>query len=120
MVDTAKAWADRLCTGHLPHHLTWLAWKTTILKTLEYLLPTMTLTHQPCNKLTSIISKIAWYHALFSQDLLCAPLKMGRQNIPNLYVEQGIALQANLILSIKKTFHRSLLHHSCEALKVDQ
>jgi hypothetical protein len=36
MKETAHAWADRLRAGHLPYHLTWLAWKSTILKTLEY------------------------------------------------------------------------------------
>jgi hypothetical protein len=56
MVETATAWADKLRTGHLPRHLTWLAWRTTILKTLEYPLPTTTLTRHQCDKLTSIIA----------------------------------------------------------------
>jgi hypothetical protein len=43
MMDTARTWADKLRTGYLPRHLTWLAWRTTILKTLEYPLPTTSL-----------------------------------------------------------------------------
>jgi hypothetical protein len=39
MVSVATQWADSLRAGHLPRHLTWTAWHTTILKTLEYPLP---------------------------------------------------------------------------------
>jgi hypothetical protein len=59
MLDTATTWADKLCTGYLPRHLPWLAWKTTILKTLEYPLSTTSLSRQQCNKLTSVIAKVA-------------------------------------------------------------
>jgi hypothetical protein len=95
MVDTAKNWADKLRTGYLPCHLIWLAWKMTILKTLEYPLPTTSLSRQQCNKLTSVIAKVALPRCCimqsFPRDLLHAPLKAGGLNIPNIYVEQGIA-----------------------------
>jgi hypothetical protein len=50
MLATARKWTDKIRTGHLPRHLTWLAWKTTIQKTLEYPLPTTTLTKTQCDK----------------------------------------------------------------------
>jgi hypothetical protein len=59
MLEKAKSWADQLRIGHLPRHLTWLAWRTTILKTLEYPLPTTTLSRAQCNKITSTIVRVA-------------------------------------------------------------
>jgi hypothetical protein len=57
MLQTARNWADKIRTGHLPRHLTWQAWKSTIQKTLEYPLPTTTLTEAQCNKLTSVLAQ---------------------------------------------------------------
>jgi hypothetical protein len=125
MSDTAKDWTDRLRTGNLPRHLTWLAWRTTILKTLEYPLPTTTLTRQQCDKLTSIIANVALPRCgitrTFPRDLLHAPLKAGGLNIPNLYVEQGIAHISKLIRYSQSRKHSTgvLLRHSCEALKIE-
>lgn len=45
----SKNWADRLRTRPLPAASAWRALNTTILKTLEYPLPSTTLTPQQCN-----------------------------------------------------------------------
>jgi hypothetical protein len=95
MKTTASNWSKKLRTGHLPRHLTWKAWRTTILKTLEYPLPVTTLSRPQCNKLTSILASAALPRCgivrSFPRAILHAPLKYGGFQIPDLYVEQGIS-----------------------------
>jgi hypothetical protein len=55
MLETARSWSMRLKAGHLPTHLTWKAWMSTISKTLEYPLPVTTLTQAQCQKLSSVL-----------------------------------------------------------------
>jgi hypothetical protein len=125
MADAAQAWVERLRTGHLPRHLTWVAWNTTILKTLEYPLPTTTMTRTQCNKLTSIIAKETLPRCgvmrSFPRDILHAPLKAGGLNAPYLYVEQGIAHLIRLIRYSQSRLHSTalLLRQTCEALKLE-
>jgi hypothetical protein len=101
MLATARKWADTIRSGYLPCYLTWQTWRTTILKTMEYPLPTTTLSRQQCDKLTSMIATVAlprWgIMRSFLRALLHAPIKAGRLNIPNLYVEQGFSHITKLI-----------------------
>jgi hypothetical protein len=55
MLETARDWANKSRTGHLPRHLTWKAWLSTISKTLEFPLPVTTLTKAQCSKLSSVL-----------------------------------------------------------------
>jgi hypothetical protein len=125
MVSTAHTWADKVRSGHLPRHLTWQAWQTTILKTLEYPLPSTTLSCAQCSKLNSIVAQAALPRCgivrTFPRDLLHAPLKIGGLNIPDLYVEQGIAHLSKLIHYSKSPRHTTglLLRQTCEALKLE-
>jgi hypothetical protein len=125
MWDKSKLWADQLRTSHLPRQLTRLAWRTTILKTLEYPLPTTTLSRAQCNKITSTIAKVALPRCgimrSFPRVLLHAPLAAGGLNIPDLYVEQGIAHILRLIRYSQSRKHSTglLLRQSCEALKLE-
>jgi hypothetical protein len=125
MASTARSWADKVHIGQLPRHLTWQAWKTTILKTLEYPLPSTTLSRAQCSKLNSIMAQAALPHCgivrSFPRDLLHAPLKTGGLNIPDLYVEQGIAHVLKLIRYSKSARHPTglLLRQTCEALKME-
>ena len=41
MRKVAKEWKDQIRTGHLPRHLAWRSWQTSIMKTLEYPLSAM-------------------------------------------------------------------------------
>jgi hypothetical protein len=125
MLQTAHKWADTIRVRHLPRHLTWLAWRTTILKTMEYPLSTTTLTERQCGKLTSVIAAAAlpWSGIMrtFPRRLLHAPLKAGGLDIPNLYVKQGISHIVRLIRYSKSKKHSTgiLLRHTCEALKIE-
>jgi hypothetical protein len=124
MVSVATHWADSLRSGYLPRHLTWTAWRTTILKTLEYPLPVTTLTRNQCNRITSIVAAAALPRCgimrTFPRALLHAPIKYGGLNIPDLYVEQGIQHIVRLIRYSKTQQHSTgiLLRHSCEHFKV--
>jgi hypothetical protein len=125
MLDKAKSWADQLRTGYLPRHLTWVAWRTTILKTLQYPLPTTTLSRAQCSKITSTIAKVALPRCgimrSFPRALLHAPLAAGGLNMPDLYVEQGISHLLRLIRYSQSHKHSTgiLLRQSCEALKLE-
>jgi hypothetical protein len=125
MLDTSKAWAEKIRAGHLPRHLTWLAWRTTIQKTLEYPLATTTLSKSQCDKLTSVIAQVALPRIgvirSFPRALLHAPPKFAGLNIPNLYVEQGVSHILRLIRYSRSKNHSTglLLRQTCEALKLE-
>jgi hypothetical protein len=125
MLQTARTWVENIRTGHLPRHLTWQAWKSTIQKTLEYPLTTTTLTEAQCNKLTSVLVQTALPRIgimqSFPRALVHAPQKMIGLNIPNLYVEQGVAHILRLIRYSRSSKHSTglLLRHTCEAMKLE-
>jgi hypothetical protein len=125
MLETSKAWAEKIRAGHLPRHLTWLAWRTTIQKTLEYPLATTSLSKSQCDKLTSVIAQVALPRIgvirSFPCALLHAPSKFAGLNVPNLYVEQGVSHILRLIrYSVSKNHSTGLLlWQTCEALKLE-
>jgi hypothetical protein len=124
MFEQASLWADKLRGGFLPRHLTWTAWRTTILKTLEYPLPVTTLTRIQCNKITSVLAAAALPRCgvmrSFPRALLHGPVTYGGLNIPDLYVEQGVQHITRLIRYSQSRKHSTaiLLRHSCEHFKV--
>jgi hypothetical protein len=125
MLQTARGWADKIRSAHLPRHLTWLAWKSTIQKTLEYPLTTTTLSNAQCNKLTSVLAQAALPRIgimrSFPRALLHAPHKLAGLDVPNFYTEQGVAHILRLIRYSKSKKHSTgmLLRHTCEALKLE-
>jgi hypothetical protein len=124
MKEKAESWADKIRTGHLPRHLTWMAWTTTILKTLEYPLPVTTLSKKQCDKITSILANTALprcgFMRSFPRALMHAPLAVGGLNVPNLYTEQGIGHITRLIRYSQSRHHSTgkLLRFTCEAFKL--
>jgi hypothetical protein len=125
MLQTARTWAEKIRTGHLPRHLTWQAWKSTIQKTLEYPLTTTTLTEAQCYKLTSVLTQSTLPRIgimkSFPRALVHAPNKMAGLNIPSLYIEQGISHIIKLIRYSRSKKHSTglLLRHTCEAMKLE-
>jgi hypothetical protein len=124
MKEKAESWANKIRSRHLPRHLTWMAWTTTILKTLEYPLPVMTLSRKQCDKITSILANTALprcgFMRYFPRALLHAPVAVGGLNIPNLYTEQGIGHIIRLIHYSQSRNHSTgkLLRFTCEAFKL--
>jgi hypothetical protein len=124
METKANKWAERIRTRYLPCHLMWLAWKTTITKTLEYPIPVTSLSQKQCNRLTSILAKTALPRCgimrSFPRTLLHGPKKFGGLEVPEFYIEQGIAHITCLIRYSVTRKHSTglLLRHSCEAFKL--
>lgn len=124
MLDTAEAWADKIRAGYLPRHLTWLAWKSTIQKTLEYPLPITTLTRKQRDKISSTLASAALprcgFLRTFPRALVYAPVKVGGLEIPNLFIEQGIGHILRLIRYSQSRNHSTgkLLCFTCEAFKL--
>jgi hypothetical protein len=125
MESKANEWAAKIRSGWLPRHLTWLAWKTTIQKTLEYPLPVTTLSQAQCKRLTSILAKTALPKCgimrSFPRALLHGPKKYAGLEVPDFYVEQGIAHISRLIRYSVTRNHSTglLLRHSCESFKLE-
>ena len=53
----AKQWRDNLRAGHLNPSLVWHAANTTIMKSLEFPLPALTMTYDECNRIMKIVTK---------------------------------------------------------------
>jgi hypothetical protein len=125
MLQTARAWTEKIRAGNLPRHLTWLAWRTTIQKTLEYPLSTTTLTRPQCEKLSSVLASVGLPRIgvlrSFPRALLHAPSKLAGLNVSNFYTEQGVAHILQLIRYSKSRKHSTglLLRQTCEAMKLE-
>ena len=90
----AQQWRDNILAGHLNPSLAWQAAQTTIMKTLEYPLPALTLDYDECNKLmqivkTGLLAK-ARISRSFPSDALYGPSSEGGLNLNHLYVTQGL------------------------------
>ena len=87
--NTAKLWADKVRTSHLKEAEASTALKTTIMKTLEYPLPALSLSRQQCDKIMAPILKAvlpkAGYNRHFSRKLLYGPLSHFGAGVRNLY-----------------------------------
>jgi hypothetical protein len=124
MLETARSWASRLRIGHLPRHLTWKAWLTTISKTLEYPLPVTTLTRTQCQKLASVLISAALPQvgvvSTFPRALAHSPKKFFGLAIPDFYIKQGVAHVEKLVKLTKSSTHPTacLLRNSAEAMRV--
>jgi hypothetical protein len=123
MLETARSWSTRLKAGHLPRHLTWKAWMSTITKTLEYPLPVTTLSRAQCQKLSSELIGAALPQvgvvSTFPRALAHAPRKFFGLNIPDFYIKQGVAHVEKLVKLSKSMKHPTacLLRHSAEAMR---
>ena len=125
LVDKAKIWADSIRTGHLPRHLVWESMKTTVLKSIQYSLPTTTLQYDQCRKIMSTLLKAALPGSgiirTLPRDLVYGPLKYQGLAVPCLYTHQ----QVEHILRILKFCHASmhltarLIRQSLEATKLE-
>jgi hypothetical protein len=93
--DCAVAWADHIRTGKLPRFLTWQGLLTTIMRKLLYPLTVTTFSQKDCNFIMAPLLKTALSHSgivnTIPHALIYAPLCFQGLNIPDLYVEQGIA-----------------------------
>ena len=93
--DKVHQWVEKVRVRHLPHHLVWLSMRTGIFKTLEYPLAATTFTPLQCRELCAPLLRVGLSrsHIVRSmpRDVVYGPSAYGGFNLPNLYVEQGLA-----------------------------
>ena len=94
LAKKASTWSANIKFGHLSSSLAWHAASTTIMKSLEYPLPALTLTYKECNKIMTIVKK-----GLFNASRICTampndvvygPVEEGGLNLHHLYTTQGL------------------------------
>ena len=90
----AQTWRDHVRAGHLLPRLAWQAATTTIMKSLEYSLPALTLSEDQCNKLMGIVKEGLMPKAQLKNmpnAALYSPREEGGLQPPHLYITQGIS-----------------------------
>lgn len=95
LTQKAEQWKDLINTGHLQRTDAWHALESTILKTLQYPLPALTLTETECNRiirpvLDAGLNKVSICKK-FPKAVVHGPNDEGGLNIPNLYTFQGLS-----------------------------
>ena len=93
MSEKVQKWCNNIKTGHLPAREAWQCISTTIMKTLQYPLPALTLTKKECRKLTSPIHEIGLPQSRicrkFPKDLVYGSTDTLGLGLDDLYVDQG-------------------------------
>ena len=94
LLDKAKSWAAHIQSGHLTPSLVWQAANTTIMKSLQYPLPALTISREQCNKIMNIIKKGLLPKSQISKNIphavLFGPKEEGGLGLHHLYTSQGI------------------------------
>jgi hypothetical protein len=124
LISKANAWKDHIQTGFLNPKDAHQALHTTILKTLQYPLPAMTLTEKECDKIMSPILEVGLpamsVCRRYPRSIVYASKKDGGLNIPNLYISQGTSRIAFLQEHLGAlTLSGELLRVTIEAAKVE-
>ena len=92
--DKAKKWRDSIKAGHLSPTLAWHAANTTIMKSLEYSLPALTLSYKECNRIMKIVKQGLLNSSRVSisipSSVVYGPKDEGGFQLNHLYVTQGL------------------------------
>jgi hypothetical protein len=124
LMHKSEQWKDMINTGHLQRTDAWQALETTILKTLEYPLPALTLTEKECNRiirpvLDAGLNKSAICKT-FPKAVIHGPKEEGGLDITHLYTHQGLSRIEILHDHLgQKSMTDELLQTSIEAAKVE-
>eukprot|EP00978_Attheya_sp_CCMP212_P008749 scaffold20541_cov58-Attheya_sp.AAC.4 len=92
--EKLSAWTGLLKTGHLSRNLAWKAFRGTIWKTVDYVLPATMFTEEQCNTLIKpvyceVLPNVG-ANRNFPNAFRCAPNKYYGLALPHPYDEQGI------------------------------
>ena len=91
--DTAQTWGEKIKTSHIDKKTAWLATESTILKTLQYPLPALTLSNEECTKIMTPILHTSLPKIRvcrnFPRDVVYGPKEEGGLGLTNLYTFQG-------------------------------
>ena len=91
----AEVWRDNIKTGHVDRNNAWLAVETTIMKSLEYPLPALTLTQNQCKEIMKPVLQAALAKSSliknFPRAVLYGPKQEGGLQLNDLYTSQGLS-----------------------------
>jgi hypothetical protein len=101
MKDSAILWADQMRTGKLSRTESWIAFHSTLWRSLEYPLPALNLTKKQCEEIMSpalnqFLPSIGVCRN-FPRSIVFAPLTVGGLGIAHLYTTQETARITNII-----------------------
>ncbi len=119
-----EKWKELIRSGHLSRKDARQALQTTIMKSVEYGLPALTLSQQECKQISKPILEAGLPNMgicrNFPRDVLYGPLEEGGLNLTDIYTFQGNSrisvLQEHLAA---KTITGDLLRTSIEAAKIE-
>ena len=125
LCDKSKSWSDYVLSGHLTATEARLALETTIMRTLSYPLPALTLTEAECTKimkpiLDAILAKTR-VSRNFPHAVLYGPKHEKGMGFTNLFVQQGLSHISALqqYLNAPDNITGSFLRNSIESLKIE-
>lgn len=94
LLEKARTWADAIRAGHLPRNLVWESMNTTVLQSIQYSLPSTTLSFSQCWKIMSKLLQAALPRAgivrTIPRDLVYGPLKYQGLAVPCLFTHQQV------------------------------
>ena len=124
LLAKANTWAARLRSKPLPPATAWLALNTTLMKTLEYPLPSTTLTPKQCQQILwpalQVALPMSKIQRRVSRTLLHSPISTMGLGLPSLYLTQ---LYSHIIVLLRyghtATTTGQLLRASMELLRLE-
>jgi hypothetical protein len=120
----AEEWRDYIKTGHLNKKDAWLATESTIMKSLLYPLPALTLTEKECNYILAPVLEAGLQSSAICKNypraVTYGPKEEGGLNLPSLYTQQGVQRIATISDCLSSNdMTGELLRTTIEAAKVE-
>ena len=122
--EKMRKYAEYIRVGHVNRHEAWTSLSMMALKSLEYILPAMTLSETECNDimkpvLKQFLPKIG-INRNIKRDLLFAPSKLQGLNLKNPFLTQGIAHVKDLCENLwKQTTTGKLMNFNLQQLRIE-
>ena len=119
-----KQYAEYIRTGHISRHEAWISLNMITMKSLEYMLPAMTLTEQEYNELmkpvlAQFLPKIG-INRNIKRDLLYSPLETQGFNIKSPFILQGTDHVKDILEHLwKDSITGKLLRCNLEQLRIE-
>ena len=119
-----RKYAEYIRVGHVNRHEAWTSLSMITLKSLEYMLPAMTLSEEECNEIMKLVLKQflpkTGINRNIKRDLLCSPNNIQGFNLQNPYVTQGVTHVKDIIENLwKQTTTGKLIKCNLEQLRIE-
>lgn len=124
MRKKAITWSNYIKTGHLQRETAWQSVETTILKSLLYPVPALTLSEQECTSIMAPVLAIGLpassMNRNYPRKVLYGPINEGGMGLTNLYWSQGLSHIAIIAEHLgKETLTGDLIITSLEMCNVE-